>query len=151
MPETLFHFLHQLAAIIWVGGVLALNALQLLHGRGNDRAAQGSLLQLTDLYGRAVIAPAAILTLITGGVLVAQMDLAWTELWVVWGVAGVLFSFGLGATLIRVTNADLRRLAGEPFEEGEWQARQRRAATLYAVNLLMLLSTVWATIFKPTL
>jgi hypothetical protein len=93
--KNLFKFLHVLAVIVWVGGVLTVNLLQILSGRGHDRAAQGALLRLSDLYGRAVIAPAA-----------AQ---------------------------------------GDP----RWAALQRRAATLYAVNLL-LLSALWAMEYKPT-
>ena len=64
--ENLFKFLHILAVIVWVGGVLTVNVLQILTGKGHDRTAQASLLRLSDLYGRAVIAPAAALTLLTG-------------------------------------------------------------------------------------
>ena len=42
---NLFRFLHVLAVIGWVGGVLTVNVLQLLVGRGSDRAAQASLLR----------------------------------------------------------------------------------------------------------
>ena len=44
---------------LWLGGVLALNVLQVRLGRGRDPVALGSLLCLADLYGRAVIAPVA--------------------------------------------------------------------------------------------
>jgi putative copper export protein len=64
--EKLAAFLHVLAVVVWMGGVLTLNVLLALLGRGQDRAAQGSLLRLSDRYGRAVIAPAAALTLLTG-------------------------------------------------------------------------------------
>src|SRR6266545_2760985 len=89
--ENLLKFLHVLAVIVWVGGVLTVNVMQVLVGRGDDRAAQAALLRLGDLYGRAVIAPAAAPTLL------------------------------------------------------------RRAATLYGINLLLLLSALWAMEFKPTL
>jgi putative copper export protein len=49
--ENLFHFLHQLAAIVWLGGVLAVNVFQLRVGRHRDRAAQLSLLRLANFYG----------------------------------------------------------------------------------------------------
>ena len=57
--EDLFHFLHQLAAIICLGGILAINVVQVRIGTGNDRAAQASLLRQSGLYGRAIITPAA--------------------------------------------------------------------------------------------
>jgi hypothetical protein len=85
-------------------------------------------------------------------VLVAQMDLALSDLWVAWGLVGLLLSLGLGATLIRATNAELRRLAADPgLDTPRWPAMQRRVATVYGSNLLLLLSVLWAMVFKPTL
>jgi putative copper export protein len=60
--ENLFHLLHQLAAIIWLWGIPAVNVLQEWIDRGNDRAAQASLPRQSDPYGPAVIAPAAAVT-----------------------------------------------------------------------------------------
>jgi uncharacterized membrane protein len=150
--ENLFHFLHVLAVIVWVGGVLTVNVLQVALGRGQDLAAQGPLLRLSDLYGRAVIAPAAAVALITGLVLVGQEDLTLGTLWVAWGLVGLFLSLALGATLIRVTNAELRRLtAAAALDDPRRLPLQRRAATLYGINLLLLLSVAWAMVFKPTL
>jgi UPF0716 family protein affecting phage T7 exclusion len=110
------------------------------------------MLRLSDLYGRAVIAPAAALTLLTGLVRVEQIDVGYGTLWVVWGLAAVVLSIAIGATLIRATNAHLRRVAADAAPgDPRWAALQRRAATLAAINLLLLLSAVWAMEFKPTL
>jgi putative copper export protein len=150
--ENLFKFLHVLAVVVWVGGVLTVNVLQVLTGRGQERAAKASLLRLSDLYGRAVIAPAAALTLVTGLVRVEQIDVGYGTLWVAWGIAAIAGSLALGATLIRATNAALRRLAAEAaVDDPRWPTLQRRAATLYGINLLLLLSALWAMEFKPTL
>jgi uncharacterized membrane protein len=145
--ENLFKFLHVLAVIVWVGGVFTVNVLQVLVGRGSDRAAQASLLRLSDLYGRAVIAPAAALTLLTGVVRVEQIGVGYGTFWVAWGIAAIVLSIALGATMIRATNAALRRLAAD---DPQWPTLLRRAAILYAVNLLLLLSALWAMEFKPT-
>jgi putative copper export protein len=149
--ENLFHFLHQLAAIVWLGGVLAVNVLQVRIGRSQDWAAQASLLRQSDLYGRLVVAPAAAVVLVTGLVLVAEMHLALTDLWVAWGLAAIVASLVVGATLIRATNAELRRLAMDSAPSPRWLVLQRRIATLYGANLLLLLSAVWAMVFQPTL
>jgi putative copper export protein len=151
--ETLVHFLHLLASMVWLGGVVALNILQLQVGRGPDRAALGPVLRRSDLYGRAVIAPAGAMTLLTGILLVIQDDqVSWSDLWVWWGIAGMVVSLGLGATLIRANNAGLRRLTAQPrHDDRQVSAGQRRAAVLYAINLLVLLSVVWAMVFQPTL
>lgn len=151
--ETLLHFLHVLSVIVWFGGVLALNVLAVRVGSGPDRASQATLLRLSDVYGRAIIAPAGILTLITGLLLMGEHELPLSTLWIAWGLIGLLLSVGMGATLIRATQADLRRLTEDPSVDNQSRRlqRQRRAAILYAVNLLILLSVVWAMVFKPTL
>src|SRR6266508_3946116 len=136
--ENLFKFLH----------VLAVNVMQVLVGRGDDRAAQAALLRLGDLYGRAVIAPAAALTLLTGVVRVEQIGVGYGTFWVAWGIGAILLSIALGATLIRATNAALRRLVAD---DPRWPTLLWRAATLYGINLLLLLSALWAMEFKPTL
>jgi uncharacterized membrane protein len=145
--DNLFKFLHVLGVIVWVGGVFTVNVLQVLVGRGSDRAPQASLLRLSDLYGRAVIAPATALTL-TGVVRVEQIGVGYGTFWVAWGIAAIVLSIALGATMIRATNAALRRLAAD---DPQWPVLLRRAAILYAVNLLLLLSALWAMEFKPTL
>jgi uncharacterized membrane protein len=150
--DNLFKFLHVLAVVIWLGGVLAVNVLQLLSARGPDRAHQGSLLRLSDLYGRVVIAPAAAATLITGIIRVAQINVSYGTFWVWWGIASIVLSLVLGATLIRATNAKLRGLAtATPRDDGQWFSLQRRVAGTYMVNLVLLLSALWAMEFKPTL
>jgi uncharacterized membrane protein len=150
--ENLLHFLHILSAIVWVGGVLTLNVLAVRVGAGPERTTQASLLRMSDLYGRVVIAPAGLLSLISGLLLVGQMDLSFGTLWVAWGIIGLVLSVGLGATLIRATNAELRRLSEDPsMDEPRRLARQRRAAVVYGLNLVLLLSVVWAMVFKPTL
>jgi uncharacterized membrane protein len=146
--ENLFKFLHVLAVIVWIGGVLTVNVLQVLVARGHDRAAQASLLRLGDLYGRVVIGPAAALTLLTGVVRVEQIGVGYGTFWVAWGIAAIVASIALGATLIRANNAALGRLAAD---DPRWPSLLRRAATLYGVNLLLLLSALWAMEFKPTL
>jgi hypothetical protein len=109
-------------------------------------------LRLSDLYGRAVIAPAAALTLLTGLVRVEQIDVGYGTFWVAWGITAIVLSLALGATLIRVTNAELRRIAADaPADDQHWPTLQRRATILFAINLLLLLSAVWAMEFKPTL
>jgi uncharacterized membrane protein len=150
--EEWLHFLHVLSVIVWLGGVIALNVLSVWAGRGPDRAGQRALLRVSDLYGRAVIGAAGALTLITGLLLVWQLDLSLTTLWVAWGLIGLVASIILGATLIRASQADLRRLTEDPSADDQPRrlARQRRAALLYTINVLLLLSIVWTMVFKPT-
>ncbi len=58
----------------------------------------------------------------------------------------------LGATLIRRAGDELSTLAAtaEPGDPRQI-ALQRRLATLNTINVLLLLTAVWAMVFKPTL
>jgi hypothetical protein len=44
---------------------------------------------------------------------VEQIDVGYGTFWVAWGIATIVLSLVLGATLIRVTNAELRRIAAD--------------------------------------
>jgi putative copper export protein len=150
--ENLFKFLHVLSVVVWLGGVLTVNVLQVLVGRGRERSGQASLLRLSDLYGRAVIGPAAGLTLVTGFVRVVQIDVSLGTFWVVWGLVAIAASIALGVSLIRATVVRLGRLVEDAaFDDPLWPALRRRLATLYGINLLVLLSALWAMEFKPAL
>lgn len=73
--------------------------MQVRIGTGNDRAAQASLLRQSDLYGRAVITPAAAVVLLSGVVLVLLDDIslgAFGEFWIVWALTAVFVSLVLG-------------------------------------------------------
>jgi stage V sporulation protein SpoVS len=71
---------------------------------------------------------------------------------VAWGIVGVLLSLAIGATLIRLTNAELRRLVADAAtQDAQRLAVQRRLAIVNGINLLVLLSVFWAMEFKPTL
>jgi hypothetical protein len=107
---------------------------------------------LGGFYGGAVLGPAAALTLIAGIVTAASAGFDMSALWIIWGFAGILASMALGATLIRRTMRRIGAMA-ETAAPGEARllALQRRLAVLNGVNLLLLLSVVWAMIAKPVL
>jgi hypothetical protein len=72
--------------------------------------------------------------------------------WIIWGFAAIILSVALGATLIRRVGEELSELAqAAEADEPRLMVVQRRLATLNAINVLLLLSAVWAMVFKPTL
>jgi hypothetical protein len=115
-------------------------------------AAQLSLLRLANFYVPAVIAPAAAVVLVSGLILVTQTHAAWSASWVIWGIAGILASLVLGATLIRATNAELIQIAADTAPgTPRWLTLNRPAARLYGISLIVLLSVLRAMVFQPTL
>jgi uncharacterized membrane protein len=148
---TLFKFLHIVGAIVWIGGVIAVNVLSVRIAREQEGAALAALSRQSRFYGVAVIGPAAGLTLIAGIVMIATSGLG-APLWVIWGFAALVVSMGLGATLIRRYGEELAAItATAKPDASQVQALQQRLATLNTVNVLVLLSAVAAMVFKPAL
>lgn len=142
-------YLHIVTATIWIGGVLALNVLDARLAREKDRMAQAALLRQSDFYGMAILAPAGFVSLLTGVTMTALGGLG-VPFWIAWGLVGIFASSMLGAVFVRRT---ARKLAGcilSGSELAQVSALQRRMMALSGANLL-LLSVVWAMVFKPTL
>lgn len=148
---SLLRFLHVLAVVVWLGGLIALNIMQFRAGRDYPDAEYLKLLRRIDSYGQATIAPAAVVTTITGVLLVLRTHVGFTAPWVIWGLSGIGFSLLLGASLIRSTNTELRKLLANPPTAAAKRSRlQGKQAAFYSINILVLLSTMWAMEFRPT-
>ncbi len=148
---NLFKFLHIVGAIGWIGGVVTFSILSARVAREKDQAVLEAMTGLMRFNGMVVIGPASGLTLIAGIVMIAVSGLG-VPLWVIWGFAAIIVSVALGATLIRRANEEVREMAAraEPGEQ-RLSGLQQRLLTLNIINVLLLLSAVWAMVFKPTL
>jgi len=149
---TWFKFIHVAAVIIWIGGVFALTFINARLAREKEQAGLLSLSRLSGFYGRAVIGPAAIITLIAGIVTAASVGMDFGALWITWGFVGILGHFVLGIGFIRRATAKLNELA-PTVAPNDLQIRtlQGRLTMLNVINLLLLFSVVAAMVFKPTL
>lgn len=150
---TLFKFLHIAGAIVWIGASFALTVLNARIARAKDRQALVALSHHGDFFGRAVIAPAAGITFVAGIVMIARAGIPFSTLWIAWGLVGIFVSwFVFGAILLRKTNQELNALAPTAaLDDPRLTGLQQRLAILNTINLLLLLSVVWAMVFKPTL
>ena len=148
---NLLKFLHIVGAIGWIGGFITFSIISARSAREKNPAVLATLEQLMRLNGMAVIGPASGLTLLAGIVMIAVSGLA-ISLWVIWGFAAIIVSVALGAALIGPTNKALREIAAvaEPSEL-RLEALRRRLVTLNIINILVLLSAVWAMVAKPSL
>jgi uncharacterized membrane protein len=151
MTYNLFKFLHVASVIVWLGALSTLTVLNMRLARDSvDHAGQASIAREAAFLGRAVVGPAAGLTLIAGIVTAAVGSLNMGALWISWGFAGIILSMALGGTLIRRTTVSLETaLAGSA--PAEVSTLRSRLTTLNLINLLLLLSVVAAMVFKPTL
>jgi hypothetical protein len=149
---TLLKFVHVAAVIIWIGGVTAVSVLTARLSLEQDRAAAAVLLRQGVFYGQAVVLPAAIITLLAGVATAGSVGIPFSALWITWGFVAILGSIALGATLLRRTSQELGKLAATaPPDDARLHGARRRLTALNALNVLLLLSAVWAMVAKPTL
>jgi len=148
---TLSKFLHIVGAIIWIGGVTAVSVINARLAREQDYSTLAAMTRQSRFFGAAIVGPAAFITLIAGIVMVAVSGLG-APLWVIWGFAAIVLSIALGASFIRITYGKLEALTGAPNPDvAQVFTLQGRLGVLNGINLFLLLSTVWAMVFKPTL
>ena len=144
-------FLHVLAAMVWVGGLVALGVLAIQTLRSGDRDAVAGLVGSLRVVGPVVLAPAMVSVVGLGIWLVADND-AWDfgQTWV-W-LALVLFAaaFLLGAVFQSraAIGAGRACAAGDDREA----ARQLRRWLLgMSVIVLLLVVVTWDMVVKPGL
>lgn len=142
---TLLKFVHVAAAVVWVGGVAMLAVVNARLTRERDDRVLAALGAANAFYGRAVLAPAAAVTLLAGIATAGRVGYSLGSLWIAWGFAAIAAFLLLGAWPIR--QATQRLAAGD----GDATALRRRLAALGVVNVLLLLSAVWAMVAKPTI
>jgi uncharacterized membrane protein len=144
-------FLHVLAAMIWVGGTLALSALATFVARSDDREAIARFVGSLRVIGPLVLAPATVAVLGFGIWLVLDTD-AWDfgQTWV-W-LALVLFAgaFLVGAAFqSRAAIGAERAAAGGNADEAARQLNRWSSGS--RLILLFLVAATWDMVFKPGL
>jgi uncharacterized membrane protein len=143
-------FLHVLAAVVWVGGGLALNFLGTrLVAAGTSAEISGFARQL-DWVGTRVFMPSSLVLLIAG--IIMTID-AWSfeELWIVIGIGGFLYSFINGAFFVGPLSRRTGQLLSERDDAPEVSANIQRLFFLGRIELAILVVVVWAMTMKPTL
>ena len=149
---SVLKFVHIVAAIIWVGGVITLTLLNVRLASTRNGAAMAALSSVGGFIGQRVFGPAAGLTLLAGIATALNAGFPMRSLWIIWGFLVILLSFGMTATLTRSTSQRLGVLAAAPNRDAAQIAvLQRRLWMLTVLNVLLLLSAVWAMVAKPTL
>ena len=146
---SLLEFVHVAAAMVWVGGVIMLTVVIRRMARVHGGPVAQALAREQPFFGQRLMMPAALTTLVSG---LAMMGLVGGRppFWVLWGLAGVFCSIGIG-TLTRRTGQEIGRLSAAGTEEARLEGLRRRLATLAGANIVLLLSTVWAMVAKPVL
>ena len=145
-------FVHVAAVTVWVGGVAALFVLNARFGRLGEPAAQAAMGRQSEEFGRTVIGPAMAITLLAGLWMAGQFGIPFNTLWIVWGLAAFVLFVLIGIVATGRAAAELGALArSADANDPRLGALRGRLGTLGALDLLVLLSAIWAMVVKPTL
>jgi uncharacterized membrane protein len=143
---------HVLAAIVWVGGGVAVQffALRALRAREPGRIAAFS--GDVEWLGTRVFLPASVVVLVAGILAVAEAGWGWGSTWISIGFAGIAVSIVVGSGFLGPESGRIARLvAAEGPESAAVRARVRRILLVSRLELLVLLVVVWAMVTKPGL
>jgi uncharacterized membrane protein len=144
-------FLHVVAAMVWVGGIVALNVLatQVLRSGGTEAVSR-----FTDslrFIGPVMLAPSVVALLAFGIWMVADSE-AWDfgQRWVQVGVGLLVVAFVVGAAFQSRSALGAQR-AASAGDEVEAVRQLRRWSCGMRVILLLLLVGTWDMVVKPWL
>jgi uncharacterized membrane protein len=141
---------HVLAAVIWVGGSVAMHILgRRVLKRGDGEEIYEFSKEINTLAQR-LYAPTALILLIAGIFLVSEAGYEFSQAWIGIGLAGWLFSFVVGIGYYGPQDKKLQALVSErgPTDPGV-AANVTRALNVNSVELLILLLVVIDMTTKP--
>ena len=142
-------FLHVIAVMVWVGGVIVLASLAVFVLRDGDPAGIGGFVGMLRVVGPIVLAPAPAIALGVGIWMVVDSD-AWAfdQEWIYIALALLAAAFVYGAAFqSRAAIAAARASASGDRAEA---ARQLRRWSLGSgLILLLLVVATWDMVFKP--
>jgi hypothetical protein len=141
-------FLHITLMSLWLGAGFAMNVLIMRGGR--NPALGGALGPELEFFGTRIFAPLTILTLISGALLVEELDYDWTEPFILVGLATIVVSMLMGPLWMGRNSHALAALVAEHgpthADVPKYKARLRGGA---AFLLVLLLVTVFVMVVKP--
>lgn len=151
MLYTILKFLHIGGVAIWFGGMFTMFTInRVLVSKGEMAAAQ-TIGRLGALLSTRLFLPAVFTVLITGIGLVQVGQLSFSLAWIIWGIVGLATSMLIAAVF---TGGAARKL-GQAISKGEIDAAgiaaaQRRIMLFAILNMVLLLSVIWAMVAKPS-
>ena len=103
--------LHILAAATWIGAALALQVIA-GHMRASTPDAVTDRFAIdTERIGKTLFAPAIVVLVVSGVILVAREHLGWTEAWLLIGIGAVVAAAAVGGAFLIPEGRRLAELA----------------------------------------
>jgi uncharacterized membrane protein len=142
--------LHIVAAVIWVGGAVALAILALVAERTKDDAGMLAVGKQAEWLGMRVFTPAAFVVLGLGIALVEKGNWGWSNFWVLAALIGWGLSAAIGIVFLSPEAKRLNALAAQHgLDHPETKARLKRILTIARFDVALLVLIVVDMAAKP--
>jgi uncharacterized membrane protein len=144
-------FVHVLAAVIWVGGGLALNIVGTRLANASGPEAMSGFARQVEFIGQRIFAPVSgILFLV--GVFMTLDRWSFKDLWIAIGVVGFLYSAITGAAILGPLSGKTGKLIAERgADDPQVAANIKKLFTFGRVEALVMVIVIAAMTMKPTL
>ena len=144
--------IHVLAAVIWVGGGIAMHILGRRVLRRNDPEEIYKFSAEVNLIGMRLYAPTSLILLVAGILLVNEAGYEFSQLWITLGFLGWIFSFIVGVGYYGPQDKKLQALvaAEGPTAPGVVE-NVRQALMVNSFEILILVLVVIDMTVKPGL
>ena len=144
-------FLHILAAIVWIGGALALQSLGVRAEQTRNGALAQALGESADWLAKRLFIPASLAALLFGILLTIEGPWTFDTLWVDLGFLGFAASFMTGLLFLKPEGVRIgHAIAAYGPESSEARQHMRRITVVERVQLVILLLVTAAMSIKPT-
>ncbi len=143
-------FLHVVGAMVWVGGSVVFLFLSARTAATKDPAESGRIGQLALWTGTRIFAPASVLVLIFGIVMILDGPWEFSDVWIGLGLVGIVLTAGIGNGFLapngrKIGPAMQERGPQDPVTQ-RLVSRQRFFSIL---NTLLLIAVVFDMVVKP--
>lgn len=147
---NLLLFVHVLAAVIWVGGALALQVLAIRTERTADEARIAAFATEAEWVGSRVFLPASIVLLLAGIGLTLEGDWGFTTPWVLLGLVAYGLSALTGSLFVGPESKRIGTMVNEAGpRDPEVTSRIKRVFVVSRIELAILIFIVFDMTVKP--
>jgi uncharacterized membrane protein len=145
-------FFHIAAAVVWLGGGLAIQVLAIRANRTDDPARMVSIAHEAEWFGTRIFLPSSLLVLILGIILTIDGPWDFGQTWVILALIGYGLSFVTGAAFLGPESGRIGKLlAADGPDSPAVQARIQRIFLVSRIELVLLYLIVFDMVIKPGL
>ena len=145
-------FFHIAAAIVWLGGGVAIQVLAIRANRTDDPARMTTIAHEAEWFGTRIFLPSSLLVLVLGIILTIDGPWDFGQTWVILALIGYGLSFVTGAAFLGPESGRIGKLlAAEGPDSPAVRARIQRIFFVSRIELVLLYLIVLDMVIKPGL